>query len=589
MKGTQNTRRIFWLVRSLAALGLLMVVILVSQSGLELNSILTGRARLQEQQERLERASQQVTQRAAEAQKEIEAIFDENVPFAGRTNAVDRFVRTAEQLLKSNRNDIAPSSLQQLVNLTHLLAALERQAQTWRQKDDLSPDTLLLRNEREKLKDELAAVRQGVELAKAPLKQSAQVSSQGLTSEMEQALASSWRQMLLVGAACALLLLTLAWPISHAIRDQVNAIERAKAEAESGQQSAHGLVEKQKVITEELERTTRALSASEAFLQSLVENIPVNIHRKDREGRFIFANKHFCEYKGKRPEEILGKTNFDIDPPELAQKYREIDEVLMHTRQRFEAEEVLVGPDGQRKWMHVIKMPVIDEAGNVIASQGMFWDITASKEAEENLRIAKEAAEAAARTKGEFLATMSHEIRTPMNGVIGMTALLLDEELNPQQREFAETIRTSAETLLAIINDILDFSKVEAGKLTFEVLEFDLVETVEETLDMLAQRAQDKGLELAGTVVSNVPSRLRGDPGRLRQILINLVGNAIKFTERGEVVVRVSKESETETHVLVRFCVQEPALAFRRKCRRNCLAPSIRRTARLPVSMAGPA
>ena len=562
MNGSQNIRRIFWLVRSLAALGLLMVVIVVSQSGLELNSIRTGRARLQEQHERLERASREIAQRAAEAQKEIEAIFDKSIPLANGTIAVNSFVRTAERLLNSNKNDVGSSSLQRLVMLANRLAALEQRVRAWRERYDLLQDGSLLRGERENLKDELATVWQEVEVAKAPLVQSAQVGSQGLASEMEQALASSWRQMLLVGAACSVLLLALAWPISHAIRDQVNAIERAKAEAESGRQTAHGLAEKQKVITEELERTTRALSASEAFLQSLVENIPVKIHRKDREGRFIFANKHFCEYKGKRPTEILGKTNFEIDPPELAQKYREIDELLVTTRQPFEAEEVQIHCDGQKKWMHIIKMPVLDEAGTVIATQGMFWDVTADKEVEENLRMAKEAAEAATRIKSEFLANMSHEIRTPMNGVIGMTALLLEEELNPRQREFAETIRISAETLLAVIDDILDFSKIEAGKLTFEALEFNVVETVEGTLDMLAQRAQDKGLELAGTVASSVPTRLCGDPGRLRQILINLVGNAIKFTEQGEVVVRVSKESETETHALVRFSVQDTGIGI---------------------------
>ena len=561
MSGRESAR-IFWMVRLLGALGLLMVVIVVSQSGLELKSIQTGRAELQQQQESLERASQEIAQRATEAQNEIEALLNENIPLANGTNATDSFVRTAEELLDSNKNDSGSGALQRLVALANHLSDLEHRAQAWRETHSLSADASLLRTQREKFKDELAAVDREIEVAKAPLIQSVQLHSQGLGSQMEQALASSWRQMLLVGSACSVLLISLAWPISRSIRSQVNAIELAKAEAESERQTAHHLVQEQQVMTEELERTTRALSASEAFLESLVENLPVNIHRKDTEGRFTFANKHFCEYKGKELDEILGKTNFEVDPPELAKKYREIDELLMLTRQPFEAEEARVDPDGQRRWVHIIKMPVLDDAGTVIGTQGMFWDVTASKQAEENLTMAKEAAEAAARTKSEFLANMSHEIRTPMNGVIGMAGLLLEGDLIPQQREFAETILTSAETLLAIINDILDLSKIEAGKLTFEVLDFDLVKTVEGTLDMLAQRAQDKGLELAGTVASEVPTRLRGDPGRLRQILVNLVGNAIKFTEQGEVVVRVCKESETETHALVRFYVQDTGIGI---------------------------
>jgi two-component system sensor histidine kinase/response regulator len=300
------------------------------------------------------------------------------------------------------------------------------------------------------------------------------------------------------------------------------------------------------------------------LLRTVVDNIPDSILVKDSEGRYLLANKAFAKLHGlESPEQVLGKTAFDLFPKERAAALHAADlKVMRATKSLVQDERSVVDAEGNVQWILMTKVPLTNQRDEIVGVVGVNRDITQGKRAEAEMRQAKEAAEAASRAKGEFLANMSHEIRTPMNGIIGMTDLALETQLSPEQREFLGMVKSSADSLLIVLNDILDFSKIEAGKLDFETIDFQLRDTLDDTIRALGVRAHQKGLELACHVLPDVPDGLQGDPTRIRQIVTNLLGNAIKFTSEGEVVIQVEVQDESEEEVTLHFAVRDTGIGI---------------------------
>jgi two-component system, sensor histidine kinase and response regulator len=308
-------------------------------------------------------------------------------------------------------------------------------------------------------------------------------------------------------------------------------------------------------------RAERELEDRQDFLKSLIENTPVGIVAIAQDDTVQICNPAFEKLFEYRQEEILGRRLSElVTPPQLR------EEVFSNTRRLGEGKTTHIVTqrsrrDGSLVDVEAFSVPLRRE-GNYSGAVLLYQDITERKRSEEELLRAKEAAEAANRAKSEFLANMSHEIRTPMNGIMGMTELVLDTDLTPEQREYLTLAKTSADSLLSLINDILDFSKIEAGKLDMESVDFDLSDCVGETMKTLSLRAHQKGLELAFEIGPDVPHAIVGDPGRLRQIIVNLVGNALKFTEKGEVVLSATMEAREREDVVLHFVVADTGIGI---------------------------
>ncbi|HLF83054.1 MAG TPA: PAS domain S-box protein [Blastocatellia bacterium] len=301
------------------------------------------------------------------------------------------------------------------------------------------------------------------------------------------------------------------------------------------------------------------------MLAHAVRSIQECVSVTDNEEVVLFVNDAFLRTYGYERHEVIGNCMLDLVRPQNNAANVGVEMPPRHLSRRWEGELVNRRKDGTEFPIHLSASPIQDDSGQTIALAGVAQDITDQRHAIEELQKAKEAAESASSAKSEFLANMSHEIRTPMNGIIGMTELALDTDLTPEQREYLRLVKLSADSLLGVINDILDFSKIEAGKLELDFDEFNLQDSVDEVMKALGVRADQKGLELAYYLRPGVPDLIVGDLGRLRQILVNLVGNAIKFTERGEVIVRVEVETQTNEEIALHFGVRDTGIGIPRE------------------------
>ena len=336
-------------------------------------------------------------------------------------------------------------------------------------------------------------------------------------------------------------------------------------------------------------RAETALRQSENLFRSVVLTQGEGVGIVDERERFTFANPAAAEIFGVAPGDLVGRSLREfLDEEQFALVVEQTGQRRSGEKDSYEV--VISRPDGEARDLLITATPQTAENGEYIGAVGIFRDITQRKRSEQalskyareleiarevqewnaaelermvsELAVAKERAEAATRAKSEFLAAMSHEIRTPMNGVIGMTGLLLGTNLTPEQRSYSEAIRISGDALLVIVNDILDFSKIESGTYEVEKSAFELRSTVESVVDLLAPKARQHGLELELRYAVSAPAYVTGDPGRVRQVILNLLGNALKFTERGRVVVEVESFQEGSKAAGARISVHDTGIGI---------------------------
>ena len=326
-----------------------------------------------------------------------------------------------------------------------------------------------------------------------------------------------------------------------------------------------------------LARFNRMIRYEKDLLRTMIDAIPDLIFYKSRDLNYLGCNRSFAEdFMGRRREDIIGKTDLDLfQDKSIGEYFQKLDTDVMNSGEIDSSKQHITMADGRAIIVETESVPFKDFDGSVIGLIGIARDITEQEKATTEFIKAREAADAANIAKSQFLATMSHEIRTPMNGVIGMINLLLGTGLNNEQKEYAEVVNKSGKNLLRLINDILDFSKVEAGKLELEYSFFNTADMINGIIEVMSLQAYEKNLNISSIIDPGIPDCLKGDEGRLSQILMNMIGNAVKFTEKGDISLHVMMDDETDSTVTLHFKIMDTGIGIAREKIRSVFDPFI--------------
>ena len=312
----------------------------------------------------------------------------------------------------------------------------------------------------------------------------------------------------------------------------------------------------------DLKEVSKNLKIRAEELSTLLKTIPTYVYFKDTRLTYIIVNKAFEDLVGLSSELIIGKQVQDILPGYHSRKYFETEQqVIFSGNPIYDIEEEFI-KEGTNHWVKTNIAPIRNSENLIIGIIGISWDITEWKHYEDELKKAKELAEAGTQAKNEFIASVSHEFRTPMNGILGLSEILKNTHLNVEQLDLLKGITSSAENLLILLNDVLDFSAIEAGKMELDLRPFDLKKVLEEIYQVMKLKANEKSLEFYINIDENLPNQLIGDAQRLRQIILNLTNNAVKFTEKGKVVLNILAGQKIENQIVLRFEVADSGIGI---------------------------